>query len=82
MLAAECDESFDLTVHAAHAQEPVLEPAAFQIVVELPVDKDRQAPPLAAEAFSKDWVVLLDELVKQRLLGTAASISHAARHRG
>ena len=66
------------TVVAATTQEPVLEPAALEVVLELALDEGRQATSLAAQAFGKAWVVPLDELVEQRLLGSAAAVARAA----
>jgi hypothetical protein len=59
---------------AAHAQEAVLEPPAFQVPLELPSDIGGQRPACVLAHGEKRRIVLLDELVQQRLLGPVPRI--------
>ncbi|MBI2802688.1 MAG: hypothetical protein HYX63_20820 [Gammaproteobacteria bacterium] len=63
-----------MTVHAAHSQEAVLQTAERQIVFELALHMRRQRPLTRRQVFYESWVVLLNELIQERLVGTVTGI--------
>lgn len=65
----------------AHTQEPMLQPPTAQKLIKFPAYIVRQRPALAAHPLSKRRVVLLDELVKQRLLGPMPLVTVRTRFR-
>ena len=59
----------------------MLQATALQVSVELALHEGRQSPALRTHVFDKFGIMLLDELVKQRLFGTMAAVG-ATRFRG
>ena len=74
-LAAERDELLRLARFALDAQEPVLEPAALQIRLELVLDVARQWPALGRPPIPKLGMVLGDERVEQRRFRPVAPVA-------
>jgi hypothetical protein len=63
---------------AAHPQKPVLETAAFEVILELASDIRRQLPALLHQMGSEYRVILIDDPIEKHLLGTVAT---PVRHR-
>ena len=62
------DQMLGVTGLAAHPQKPVLETAAFQVVLELAVHVIRQLSPLLRQMASERRVVFFDDPIEQGLL--------------
>ena len=78
---AEGDQFLGVASAATYPQESILEAAALQISVELTLHEGRQSLILRTHGLDKLGIMLLDELVKQRLFGTMAAVG-ATRFRG
>ena len=67
---------------AAHAQEPVFQAAALEVVLELTGDIARQGRALCGHEPGKLGVMTLDQLVQQGLLGPVADMGGRPRRLG
>jgi len=65
---------------AAQPQEPVLQTAAFQVIVELPLDIVRQFPTLLRQMGDERRVMLFDDPIEKGLLGPMALVTTNATH--
>jgi len=74
-LATEGDQVLCVAALAAHPQEPVFQSAAFEIILELPLDIPRHYPALLRQMGSERWVVLFNNPIEKGLLGTVALVT-------
>lgn len=74
-LAADCDQSLRMTALAAHSQETTLQPPTAQKLIKFPANVVWDHPALTGHPLRKRRVVLLGELVMQRLLGPMALVT-------
>ena len=56
-----------MTGVATYAQEAVLQPAAFQVILEFPLNVTREFRALGHQMGGECRVMLLDDLIEQRL---------------
>jgi hypothetical protein len=75
-----------MTFAALHAQESVLQPAAFKVILKLALHIARQLPALLSQMGSECRIMLINDPIEQGLLGTvtliATSILVPAGHPG
>ena len=64
-----------MAIFTAHPQESVFKTAALEEAVEFLLDVARQVLTLSFKRGLEGWVVLLNQLVKQRLLGLVALVT-------
>ena len=84
------DQMLGVTGLATHPQKPMLETAAFQVVLELAVHVIRQFPALLRQMASEPRVVFFDDPIEQGLLGPVTLVTtsvlvpadHPGRHLG
>ena len=73
-LAAECNEMLVAAGIALNAQEAMLEEAALQVVVELPLDERGERAALGFESSEELWAVGLDDRIEWCLFSTVAFV--------
>jgi len=64
----------------AHAQKAVFKPAAFEVIVELPLDIARQFPALLRQMGGEPRIMLFDDPIEKGLLGPVALVITGATH--
>jgi len=62
---------------ASKAQEPVLQPTALQVAIECLTHMGGELLAGLGQVFDEGWVVTLDELEEERLLGPVALVAQA-----
>jgi hypothetical protein len=72
--AAEGDQVFGVTAIATYPQETVLQTAAFEVILEFPLDIARQWRALCRHMAHERGIVFFDNLVKKAALRAMAHI--------
>lgn len=80
--ATESNQAFMLAIFAAHPQESVIKPTAFEELVELLLNEGRQRLSLSFELGTKRGVMGFDELIEQRFFWSVALVGARRSRRG
>lgn len=73
--ATEGNQVLDVTRLTAHPQKAMFQPAAFEVILELALHIARQLPVPLRQMGDEGRVVLLNNLVEQRLFGPVALVT-------